>query len=221
MRQLLLAIFLISFFSPSYAQAASGWINDSFYVPMRAQAGSNYRVVHRGIKSGTKVEVLQWPANADWVQIRAAGVTGWVEAQYMSRTPTAALQLKQAQQKEKAATEKLRTLESKITELTNEREQLQQQLSELETLLTDKSGELDQLQTISAEPIRLANENQKLNTDLSLLRTQLQEVQAENSLLKNDKTFQGWILALGTVFIGMIVGWFFKARSGRRSSNWV
>lgn len=221
MRHFLILLFALSFLPSTHAQAATGWINDSFYVPMRAQAGSSYRIVHRGIKSGTSVEILQWNSGADWVQIRADGTTGWVEAQYMSRTAPAATQLKQAKENEQSASGKLSSVQEQLQDTTAEKNKLQQQLDELESHLRSKSGELDELQSISAEPIRLANENKKLNTELSLLRTNLQEVQAENSLLKHDKTFQGWLLALATVFIGMIVGWFFKSRSGRRTSSWV
>lgn len=221
MRRLLILLFACSFLPPSLAAAATGWINDSFYVPMRAQAGSGYRIVHRGIKSGTPVEIVQWQTGAEWVQIRAEGTTGWVEAQYMSRKAPAANQLKQAQEKEKSAVSKLSQAEQLLQEVTAERDALKQQLGELEQHLNSKSSKLDELQNISAEPIRIASENKKLNTELSLMRTNLQEVQAENSLLKHDKTFQGWLLALATVFAGMVVGWFFKSRSGRRTSNWV
>src|SRR5699024_955332 len=221
MRRFLILFFAISFFPPSFAAAATGWINDSFYVPMRAQAGSGYRIVHRGVNSGSPVEILQWQSGADWVQIRADGATGWVEAQYMSRTAPAATQLIQAQEKEQSASGKLTSIEQQLQEVAAERDSLQQQLAELEKHLQSKSSELDELQNISAEPIRIASENKKLNTELSLMRTNLQEVQAENSLLKHDKTFQSWLLALATVFAGMVVGWFFKSRSGRRTSSWV
>ena len=36
--------------------AAAAWVDDSIYVPIRAAANPSGRIVHRGIKSGTRIE---------------------------------------------------------------------------------------------------------------------------------------------------------------------
>ena len=76
---------------PAPVYAAAAWIGDEIYVPMRAGAGTGYRIVHRGIKSGTRVELLG--EEGDWIHIRYGNREGYVEKQYISRTPTAALRL--------------------------------------------------------------------------------------------------------------------------------
>lgn len=221
MRRSIAGLLFLSCLSPLAAQGQSAWINDSFYVPVRAEAGSGYRIVHRGLKSGTQVEVLNWSSGADWVQIRAGGTTGWVEAQYLSRQPTAQLQLDKAISDKEAAEKKYQEQQDTLKAITAERDEYRQKAEELESLLKERSGELSRLEEIAQDPIRLEKANQELNEELSLMRTALQKAEAENTLLKNDQTFHGWLLGLATIVGGMIIGWFFKSRSDRRTSNWV
>lgn len=206
---------------PATAQAASGWIGDSIYVPVRAGAGTGFRIVHRGLRSGTQVEVLKWDQGADWVQIRLGDTEGWVEAQYMSRQPIARIQLERAQQRVQNLERELAEIRGTLNEVTTERDRLSRQASDLNQNLSARGEELEQLQQVAADPLRLDRANRKLNEDLSLLRTELDQVKAENALLRNDRTFQGWLFALLTVFGGMTLGWYFKSRASRQRTSWV
>lgn len=206
---------------PATARAASGWIGDSIYVPVRAGAGTGFRIVHRGLRSGTQVEVLKWDQGADWVQIRVGDTEGWVEEQYMSRQPIARIQLERAQQRVQNLERELAEVRSALNEASTERDRFSQQASELNQNLSARGEELEQLQQVAADPLRLDRANRKLNEDLSLLRTELDQVKAENALLRNDRTFQGWMFALLTIFGGMTLGWYFKSRASRQRTSWV
>src|SRR5690554_1168227 len=219
-RSVLFLLFTLSL-APALANAASGWINDSFYVPVRAEAGSGYRIVHRGLKSGTQVEILSWPKGAEWAQIRAGSTTGWVETQYLSRQPTAQLQLDKAIADKEAAQKKYADIKDEFKAVSNERDEYKQRAAQLEAMLKEKTSEFSRLEEIAQDPIRLEKANQELNKELSLMRTALQKAEAENSLLKNDQTFHGWLLGLATIVGGMVIGWFFKSRSDRKTSSWV
>lgn len=221
MRRSAILLLMTLSIAPALAQTAPGWINDSFYVPVRAEAGSGYRIVHRGLKSGTQVEIISWPRGAEWAQIRAGSTTGWVETQYLSRQPTAQLQLDKAIADKEAAQKKYADIENEFKAVNEERDQYKQQAQKLETLLKEKSSEFSRLEEIAQDPIRLEEANQELNEELSLMRTALQKAEAENSLLKNDQTFHGWLLGLATIVGGMVIGWFFKSRSDRKTSSWV
>ena len=206
---------------PGAAQAASGWIGDTIYVPVRAGAGTGFRIVHRGLRSGTQVEILTWDQGADWVQIRVGETEGWVESQYMSRQPIARIQLERAQQRVQNLERELAEVRGTLNEVTTERDRFSQQASDLNQNLSARGEELEQLQQVAADPLRLDRANRKLNEDLSLLRTELDQVKAENALLRNDRTFQGWMFALLTIFGGMSLGWYFKSRANRQRTSWV
>ncbi|KAF0809180.1 hypothetical protein A167_02094 [Alcanivorax sp. S71-1-4] len=206
---------------PATAQAAPGWIGDSIYVPVRAGAGTGFRIVHRGLRSGTQVDVLKWDTGADWVQIRVGDTEGWVEEQYMSRQPIARIQLERAQQRVQNLERELAEVRSALNEVSTERDRFSEQATELNQNLNARGEELEQLQQVAADPLRLDRANRKLNEDLSLLRTELDQVKAENALLRNDRTFQGWLFALLTIFGGMTLGWYFKSRASRQRTSWV
>ena len=38
------------------AHASAAWVDDSIYVPIRAAANPSGRILHRGIKSGTRID---------------------------------------------------------------------------------------------------------------------------------------------------------------------
>lgn len=221
MRCLATLLLLCISFSSSLALAAPGWINDSFYVPVRAEAGTGYRIVHRGLKSGTQVEILTWQPGAEWAKIRSGNTTGWVETQYLSRQPTAQLRLDKAIADKEQTQAKYGTIKDDFKAITQERDEFKQRSEELEIRLKEKVSELSHLENLAQDPIRLEKANQALNEELSLMRTALQKAEAENSLLKNDQTFHGWLLGLATIIGGMVIGWFFKSRSDRKTSSWV
>lgn len=221
MRRLVTFLLLCVSFSSTLALAAPGWINDSFYVPVRAEAGTGYRIVHRGLKSGTQIEILTWQSGAEWAKIRSGNTTGWVETQYLSRQPTAQLRLDKAIADKEQAQTKYGDIEDDFNAITQERDEFKKRSEELELLLKEKSSEFSHLESLAQDPIRLEKANQTLNEELSLMRTALQKAEAENSLLKNDQTFHGWLLGLATIIGGMVIGWFFKSRSDRKTSSWV
>lgn len=221
MRRNFTVLTFLIFLAPALAHAAPGWINDSFYVPVRAEAGSGYRIVHRGLKSGTQVEVLNWASGADWVQIRTGNTTGWVESQYLSRQPTAQLQLDKAVADKEKAQKSAANIQEEFKAITQERDEFKHRTAELEEQLKTRNSEFSRLEEIAQDPVRLEKANQELNEELSLMRTALQKAEAENALLKNDQTFHGWLLGLATIIGGMVIGWFFKSRSDRKTSSWV
>ncbi|CUR47230.1 TIGR04211 family SH3 domain-containing protein [Alloalcanivorax xenomutans] len=204
---------------PAPVYAAAAWIGDEIYVPMRAGAGTGYRIVHRGIKSGTRVELLG--EEGDWIHIRYGNREGYVEKQYISRTPTAALRLQKLTQDTEKATSTASDLRRQMAELEGQRDALRGEVEELRSSLTSRSNELDQLRNVAADPIRLDQANRRLNEELSMLRSELDQVKAENALLRNDNTSRKWITGVGILLLGAIGGLLLKSKSGRRRNNWA
>lgn len=217
----LLVLLTLGVTVPQAAHASTGWIGDTIFVPVRAGAGNGFRIVHRGLRTGTRVEILEWEQGADWAQVRTGDTEGWVETQYLSRSPIAQVRLEQAQQSVQRLEQQLATAREELASVTRERDQLAGRARELDQTLSTRGEELEQLQQVAADPIRLDRANRQLNEEISLLRTELDQVRAENSQLRNDQTFKGWMFALLTIFGGMLLGWYFKSRSGRQRNSWV
>ena len=93
---LLLSLVTNTLFS-SLALADIRYITDVAYVPMRSGAGNDYRIIHYGLKSGLKLNVLEYP-DGDWAKVQTpSGREGWIQKQYLVKKPIASDLLEKAQ----------------------------------------------------------------------------------------------------------------------------
>ncbi|MDF1820610.1 MAG: TIGR04211 family SH3 domain-containing protein [Alcanivoracaceae bacterium] len=204
------------------AQAATGWIDDEVFVPVRAGAGTQFKILHRGLKSGTAVEILEQEQDSDWARIRYNDIEGYIAARYLSRSPTAAIQLQQLQKRHDSLKEELASARSQLKEVSAERDRLASQNAALNSDLGSASERLDHLEEVASDPIRLDQANRELNEQLSTLRTQLDTLQAENAMLNGDNTSRNLTVGAVILLIGLILGLVVKGRSGRGGrGNWV
>lgn len=204
----------------SALQAAPGWIGDTLYVPMRAGEGSGFRIVHRGLKSGTQVEILKFEDGSDWAHIRLGDIEGYVESQYLQRSPVAALQLERLEKQHQTLRQQHSEAQQRIQQLTQQLNQLTTEKNQLDKNLADSTRETERLQEVAADPIRLDRANRALNEELSLLKTRYDTLTAENALLRNDNTASMWMVGVGILLFGAFIGWLFKSRSSRNRGGW-
>ena len=68
------------------------YISDMVLVPVRSGAGANYRIVNRGLPSGTALLVFDQSEDGEWAEIETRGGTrGWIPTQYLQKDPPAGL----------------------------------------------------------------------------------------------------------------------------------
>ena len=65
------------------------YVSDKQYVPLRSGAGNEYRIIHRGIPSGTRLKVVRTSGDGEWAEVTTdTGLSGWIRSQYlMSEIP--------------------------------------------------------------------------------------------------------------------------------------
>ena len=147
------------------ALAATAWIDDEIYVPVRSGAGSGYRIVHRGLKSGTRVEFLG--EDGDWAHIRFSDNEGYIPKQYISRSPTAAIRLEQISGDSKEMESRMTEMRERLSSVETERDRLSAENEELKGSLSSRSDELENLRDVAADPIRLDQANRRLHLSKS------------------------------------------------------
>lgn len=201
--------------------AAPGWISDTLFVPVRSGAGNQYRIVHRGLKTGTRVEIIAMEEGSEWAQVRIGDIEGYINSQYVARTPPAMIRLEQLEKQHEQARQQLSEARQQVSSLTSERNQLAADNKRLGGELNTQSEEVSKLQDIAADPIRLDRANRELNEELSRLRTELNTVTAENAMLRGDKTSSMWLVGASILIGGWLIGWLMKSRSSRARSNWT
>lgn len=210
---------------PAISQAQTLYVADELRVPLRSGMGNQYRIIHRGLPSGTRLEQLSSNTDADnneWTQVRTPdGQEGWVRSQYLLNEPTAAIKLARLE-------EKMSQLDGDQSELlqTNERlsqqkDSLEQQVEELQTSLEQVQSDYANLKKLSANAITLNQRHKELNESYQLLQTRAEVLKTENERLQTGQRYREWLFGAGILILGIIVSLFLQSMGRRkRRSEW-
>ena len=202
--------------------AQTRYITDINYVPMRTGPGNEYRIIHRGLRTGTALVLLEENAGNGFSRVRNGEQEGFVPTQYlMDRSPAfrqlpAALEQAQKveadnQKLEKMLDEREGQLRDATLELEKARERWQQQQIEVKRLAD-----------ISAEPLAIERRNQQLVEENEQLKNQLQVLQVENHQLAKDTSLRWYLFGGGTIVLGILLGLFLPMLKVRKKdSAWV
>lgn len=199
--------------------AETAWISDEFTVPLRSGPSDGHRIVHRGLPTGTELDVLQTDGSAGYTQVRTqSGIEGWINTQYLARQPIARSQLVTANNRIAALQgqlaqrgETLTELRSSSTETSTVRDQLAAQVTQLE-------GELADLKAVSSGAIEEHGRNQELVALNTRLRAEVDDLIEESQRLEQGSEQRWLLIGGGLVFGGLIAGFALKARP--RRSGW-
>lgn len=199
----LLVLFSLLSSSP-VTWAATQYISDELRVPLRNSPCNSCKIIHRGLRSGLALSVLE--VQTEWTQVRTpAGLQGWVPSQYLSSKPVARDLLERYRvQAEELRGENTR-LKKERSVLTNENAKLKTQLLELGKSNSNISEELSSIRNISADAINLHEQNRELLKLNKVLQTDLDVLTATKEQLEKNQ-FQRWFIYGGLlVFLGAIL----------------
>ncbi|WP_211829460.1 TIGR04211 family SH3 domain-containing protein [Kistimonas asteriae] len=217
--------FLMAIMTASVVQAETRYISDTLYVPLRAGPGNEYRILHRGLKTGTALEILE-EASADngeeYAKVRTrTGNEGYIPVQYLLKEEPAKDQLERIQKEngklvsqDTEYRKQLGAFETSNRELTDKLNSSTQKVRKLEQ-------ELTRIREVSANSLEIDNRNKTLVVNNEQLKAQLNTLQVENQQL-SDSTHQRWYLygAL-TLLIGVLLGLFGPLLKPKKKSSWI
>lgn len=218
-------LFLMAVMIASIVQAETRYISDTLYVPLRVGPGNEYRIIHRGLKTGTALELLEETSAANgekYARVRIhSGSEGYVPVRYLLEEEPASNQLERAQEENARLTsqnagyrKQLNTLETSNRELTNK-------LSSNTRIIRKLEQELTHIKEISANSLEIDNRNKTLLVNNEQLKTRLNTLQAENQQLL-DSTQQRWYLyGAMTLLTGILLGLFGPSLKPQRKSGWI
>lgn len=221
MRKYLLLLLMV--FSIQPLQAKTVYIQDVIYVPLRGGASDQHRIINRGVRSGTAMELISEDPDSGFSQIRMRdGTEGWLKTQYISEEKIARDrignikdQLSKSEQENSRLQENIDELQSAEARLTAENNALIQQNEQTQT-------ELDELKVLSADVINMVEKNRYLSERNTLLLDELDTLSQANSNLISKKDQRWFAFGALTILIGMLPGfWFARKIYNRRSSGWA
>ncbi|WP_238152030.1 TIGR04211 family SH3 domain-containing protein [Microbulbifer sp. A4B17] len=225
MKKLLSGVLAVALLNsaPAALAAETRYITDQLHVPMRSGKGNEFRILHRGLASGTELALLEDAAAEGWAKVRTpSGTEGWIRRQYLVSEPVAKLKLATAEAN-LARFEKMegnlggevRRLETENSELNTALTAAQQQSQELAT-------ELKSLKSLSADAISLNDRHQKLLHQYELLKQEKSMAEAEIQRLSGSDARKWQLYGALSVALGAILAMIAPhVRPRKRNSEWA
>jgi SH3 domain protein len=203
-----------------YLEDKSVWVSDEFLVPLRSTPCSRCTIVHRGLKSGTEMRLLERVDGWGHV-ITNRGVEGWMEGQYLTDQPIARIRVNE-QQKELAALKKRNSeLDKKVSELSQASKAVRGELDNSQDNQQSLATELAEIREISSDSIALSEQNQQLVKNNHMLQRENDSLKANVDDLQKDQRNESFLYGGLTVFLGAILVILIpKLRGRKRFSEW-
>ena len=196
------------------------YISDEFFVPLRETPCARCKIVHRGIKSGTKIELLD---NLDgWGLVSTAkGYKGWMPEQFVVPSPAAKDLLSVSEVENAFVRSENESLLREIASLKQQVRELSDTVSNVEYDKDQISRRLSEVVGISSDPVALNNQNEALVKQNHVLQSNNDVLIADIEILENDRRNQSFLYGGLTVFLGALLAILVpKLRGRKKFSEW-
>jgi len=199
------------------------YINDTLLVPLRSGEGTSFRIVHKGLKSGIKLEILEQSKQSGYSKIRTSGgIEGFLPTRYLTSTPIAKIRLIKANENISLLQTENTSLKKKLGTITKAHKSLDQNFKKTSSELASNSKELTNIKSISANALNLDRRNRELRESNEQLRSQLELLQTENMRLKDKSESNTMLMGGGLVTLGIIIALVIPLiRPSKKSDSWA
>ncbi len=210
-----------SLFSTQSTAQEYRWVSDVLYVPLRGGKGNQYRILDKGLKTGTRLTLVT-ADDGDWTEVKTqSGTTGFMRSQYLIDTPPAVEQLNTLRQKYDNLSEQYQTLKEQLTSTKGTKEAIGSELATTKANNMQLSTELEDIKRISAEAINLHSQHQELVHDYQMAQTELDVLKADNQRLKSDNRSRFMLSGAGAVLLGVLIALIVpRFQRRKRFSEW-
>ena len=197
------------------------YISDMVLVPVRSGAGYDYRIVNRGLPSGTALLVYGQSDDGEWTEVETRGGTrGWIPTQYLQQEPPAGLLINDMRlELEQVRGERDRVV-SQLNQSSSEVNEADETIVSLNTRLESTEAELTEVKRVSAAALDLDLMNQQLVAELESERSEADLLRLENVRLReriaNNQMMDGALAVLLGVILAVVAPrlWPKKKRQG-------
>ena len=204
---LLLAVNLVG---PLAASAQdTQYISDMVLIPLRSGAGSEFRIVNRGLPSGTALLVYDQSDDGKWIEVETRGGTrGWIPTQFLQKEPPAGLLINDMRlELEQVQGERDRVV-SQLKQSSSEVDEADKTIISLTTRLKSTEAELTEVKRVSTAALDLDLMNQQLVAELESERSDADLLRLENVRLRerigNNQIMDGALAVLLGVILAVV-----------------
>ena len=189
----------------AYAQEQR-YITDEILVPVRSGAGGEYRIVNKGLSSGTPITLFSLSDDGVWAEVETRGGTrGWLRAQYIQAELPKKILLEQAAARYRELEADRNKLVSMLDDTQSEAYVADEELEDLRERLATTDAELLEIRRISGAAIELDARNQSLAKELENKRSEAELLKLENVRLQERINSNMIIDGALAVLLGVII----------------
>ncbi len=217
-----LCFFVLTLFA-AVTRAETLYIDDTLLVPLRAGESLEYKIVHKGVKSGTPVKILSRNNSTGYVYVETPeGIKGYMPARFLTDTPIARVRLETVQKQLETASKKYKDVQQSYDQLKTEFDVIAQNHKKTTDENSTLSEELNRIRTISSNAVTLDSRNKELYEENEKLRSEVELLTAENQHLKNNSDTDYMIIGGGLVVLGIFIALITPMlRPTKKHDNWV
>lgn len=199
------------------------YIDDTLLVPIRSGESTSYRIVHKGISSGTKVEIIEHSKESGYSKILTpGGIEGYLPTRYLTAEPIAKIKLEQATKTLTNLKQEHEKLQTAFNELQSKHQSLSKNHKETEQSLDKNIQELSHIRSISDDALNLDQRNRELREENEQLRNKLELLQTDNSRLKEKAESNMMFVGGGLVLLGVILALLIPMiKPSKKSDSWA
>ncbi|UZE94710.1 TIGR04211 family SH3 domain-containing protein [Alkalimarinus alittae] len=191
---------------PSIGLAESMYIDDTLLVPLRSGEGLQFRIVHKGVKSGTKVELLGHNPDSGYSHIKTPeGVVGYLPTRYLVKNEIARDRLIKVSSQLEKAQAKSNQLQAELKELQAKHQTLSANHEQLSRMSESTSSELKKVKNISSNALSLDQRNRELRETNQELKNEVELLTTDNQRLKDKSETSFMMIGAALVLLGVIL----------------
>jgi len=199
-------LLLLNFLAVTAYAQEQRYITDEILVPVRSGAGGEYRIVNKGLPSGTPITLFSLSEDGVWAEVETRGGTrGWLRAQYIQAELPTKILLEQAEVRYRELEADRDKLLSMLDDTQSEAYAADGELEELRERLATTDAELLEIRRISGAAIELDERNQSLARELENKRSEAELLKLENVRLKERIDSNMLIDGALAVLLGVII----------------
>ncbi|WKE64757.1 TIGR04211 family SH3 domain-containing protein [Gallaecimonas kandeliae] len=137
-------LLLLVAMAPGLSFADPAYVSEDIFIYLHSGPSRDYRIIG-SVNAGTPLEALE--SSNDFTKVREAdGREGWVENQYLTKTPSFRVTIPKLETQLKDAQAKIETLSSGSESLASSLDNLKQDKAQLTQQVSEQQAQIDKLQ---------------------------------------------------------------------------
>lgn len=221
MRIILTAALLYCFAISVSAQAQTVYISDEYRVPLRKSPCPRCAILHRGIKSGSALTLVE-TNDEGWSNVKTkGGMDGWMPSHYLQKELPARDQLAATKAKYEALQVKYSTQSDELKSLKQDHAKITTELKNTQSSRDGINSELKNIKKISSNAISINQQNRELLERNGILQSEIDILTAANERLTNSERNTWFLYGAFAVVMGAILTVIIpRLKRRKRFSEW-